>query len=106
MNQEWGQSNGLHAHETQIANETGPLEHKLPFGNSPPLSKSLKGVAVVSVEIHHRANVVGLAKKTGLEIGGRIGISPAAVDIDDSGAEEVLGVDIGHGCCKTGLDCW
>lgn len=41
-----------------------------------------------------------------MDVGGRIGIGTVAVDVDDRGPEEVLGVDVGKHCCETGLDRW
>ena len=83
-----------HAHETQIAHEAWPLKHKLSPGNPPPLVASFKDIGVVPVQIHHGADRVRVAEKTGLEVGGGVGAGPVAVDVDDGGAEEVLGVDV------------
>lgn len=41
-----------------------------------------------------------------MEVGGRICVDFIAVDVDDGGAEEVLGVDVGNRCCEGDLDCW
>lgn len=79
--------NRLSSNEAQIAKKARPLEYKLPLGNPPSLTSSLKAICIVSIEIYHRTNRVRIAEKTRLEIRGRIGTGLAVVDVDDGGAE-------------------